>query len=152
MTGAPIRKSLVVAGAALFLLGLLQGAVVQSFVNPRMALSAHLTAVQCGMALMIAGIVWSSVNLKDLLAKLAHWSVIGGMYGLWIGLTLSAATGASNTLPIAGAGHNAQPFVELVVSSIVLGSSAIMTVGWALLVVGLISHRAGNQEGDPGAR
>lgn len=131
-------KSLIVAGAVLFLLGLLQGAIVQSFVNPRMALSAHLTAVQSGMAIMIVGAVWSAVSLSNALAKAARWTITVGMYGLWLGLTLSAATGASETLPIAGAGHRATPIAETAVSTIVFGSSGLMTVGWLLFVVGLI--------------
>lgn len=134
-------RPLIVAGAILFLLGLLQGAIVQSFVNPRMALSAHLTAVQSGMALMIVGAIWSLVLLNGALAKAAQWAIIIGMYGLWLGLTLSAATGASETLPIGGAGHRAAPITETAVSTIVLGSSGLMTVGWLLFVVGLVRSK-----------
>ena len=72
------QKSLVVAGAILFLLGLLQGAVVQSFANPRMALSAHLTAVQSGLALMIVGVIWPAVSLSAVLLKVARWTIIIG--------------------------------------------------------------------------
>jgi len=131
-------KELLVAGALLFLLGLLQGAAVQAFVNPRMALSAHLTAVQSGMAIMVAGIVWRRVALAGGLKALARWTIASGMYGLWLGLTASAATGASQTLPIAGAGHQASQVIELGVSAIILVSSAAITVGWSLLVLGLI--------------
>lgn len=132
------QRSLIVAGAILFLLGLLQGGLVQSFANPRMALSAHLTAVQSGMALMIAGTVWSAVVLGPTLSRLARSAVTLGMFGLWIGLTLSAATGASAVLPIAGAGYSASPLTEQAISAVVLGSSGVMTLGWLLLVVGLL--------------
>lgn len=138
MSITPHAKPLIVSGAVLFLLGLLQGALVQTFLNPRMALSAHLTAVQSGMALMIAGVVWSQVKLPAWLDGAARWAIVVGMYGLWLGLTLSAATGASSALPIAGAGHDAKPFVELVVSAIVLLSSGVMTLGWVLFITGLI--------------
>ena len=134
-------RALIIAGAALFLLGLLQGAAVPLFVNPRMALSAHLTAVQSGMAIMIVGAVWSAVSLGSGLAKAARWTIVLGMYGLWLGLTLSAATGASEALPIAGAGYTAAPNMETVVSVIVLGSSGLMTLGWLLFVVGLIRSK-----------
>lgn len=140
-------RSLIVAGAVLFLLGLFQGAFVQSFVNPRMALSAHLTAVQSGMALMIVGAVWSAVSLNSALAKTARWTITIGMYGLWLGLTLSAATGASETLPIAGMGHSATAIAETAVSTIVLGSSGLMTVGWLLFVVGLIRSKQASPGG-----
>lgn len=130
--------TLVIAGAVLFLFGLIQGAAVQAFVNPRMALSAHLTAVQSGMALMIVGVIWPAVSLNAGLARLARWTIVIGMYGLWLGLTLSAATGASDALPIAGAGFTAGQAVEASVAAIVTASSALMTVGWLLLTVGLV--------------
>ena len=128
----------ILAGAILFLLGLIEGVLVQSFLNPRMALSAHLTAVQSGMALMIFGLVWRWVALSSLWSAVARWSVVAGIYALWFGLTLSAATGAGDSLPIAGAGYDAGPLAQTMVSVLVLGGSAGMTVGWSLFVVGLV--------------
>ena len=128
----------ILAGAILFLLCLIEGALVQSFLNPRMALSAHLTAVQSGMALMIFGLVWRWVALPSLWSAMARWSVAAGIYSLWFGLTLSAATGAGDSLPIAGAGYDAGPLAQTMVSVLVLGGSAGMTVGWSLFVVGLV--------------
>ena len=135
------QKSLILAGALLFLFGLLQGAVLQTFANPPMGLSAHLTAVQSGMALMIAGAIWPAVSLGAIFANLARWTIMIGMYGLWLGLTLSAATGASKVLPIAGAGYSADQMTENIVSILVLGSSGLMTVGWLLVVIGLVRSR-----------
>jgi len=128
----------ILAGAILFLLGLIEGVLVQSFLNPRMALSAHLTAVQSGIALMIFGLVWRWVALSSLWSAVARWSVVAGIYALWFGLTLSAATGAGDSLPIAGAGYDAGPLAQTMVSVLVLGGSAGMTVGWSLFVVGLV--------------
>ena len=135
------QRTLIIAGASLFLFGLLQGAFVQSFTNPRMALSAHLTAVQSGMAMMIVGCVWTATQLRQSIADLGKWTIIIGMFSLWVGLTASAATGASNDLPIAGAGHTAGQSAEALVSTAVLGGSALMTVGWSIFVVGLIRGR-----------
>ena len=67
--------------------------------------------------------------------------MIVGMYCLWLGLTLSAAAGASEAMPIAAAGHKATPLAEICVTLIVFGSSALTTVGWLLFVVGLIRWR-----------
>ena len=142
MTLAARSKSLVVAGALLFLLGLLQGAVVQSFLNPRMALSAHLTAVQSGMAIMLIGVVWGNVALMPWVEIISRWATVVGMYMLWVGLTLSAATGASNTLPIAGAGHRTAANIEQLVSAIVLLSSGAMAIGWVLFVIGLLRSKS----------
>ena len=131
----------ILAGAVLFLLGLIEGGLVQTFVNPRMALSAHLTAVQSGMALMIFGVVWRWTDLSAFWSRVSQWGVVAGMYLLWAGLTLSAATGAGESLPIAGAGYTAGPVAQTSVFALVLGGSVAMTVGWALFVVGLARHR-----------
>ncbi|MXO84934.1 hydrogenase [Altererythrobacter aurantiacus] len=132
------QRMLVVAGAVLFLIGLLQGAVVQSFANPRMALSAHLTAVQSGMAMMIVGALLSAARLSERPAGIARWTIIAGMYLLWFGLTASAATGASESLPIAGAGYNADAMMEWLVSATIMLGSVLMIVGWTIFVVGLV--------------
>jgi (hydroxyamino)benzene mutase len=137
MPTATFDKPLVVAGSILFLLGLVQGAGVQAFANPRMALSAHLTAMQCGMAVMLAAVLWSVLNFGPKVRKLARIAIISGMYGLWIGLVLSAATGASQSLPIAGAGYSASRLVEVIVSALILGSSVLIILGWAFFVIGL---------------
>lgn len=135
------QRSLVIAGAILFLLGLIQGGVVHSFTNPRMALSAHLTAVQSGMALMLAGIVCSAAAFRPGIAFAVRLSLVAGMYLLWLGLTISAATGAGDVLPIAGANFSSGPISNLIVTTSVLGGSVLMTAGWLLLVTGLINAR-----------
>ena len=137
----PAGRSLVVAGAALFLVGLLQGAALDLHANPRMALSAHLTAVQSGMAVMIAGILWSATALPGRGETLARWSLAVGMVGLWLGITLAALTGASEVLPMAGEGYSAAPAAETAVSAVVMGSGASLTLGWVLFLWGLIRAR-----------
>lgn len=141
MAAAPGSRTLVLAGALLFFAGLIQGGLVQEFLNPRMGLSAHLTAVQSGMALMITGAVWAWTDLSPRWSVIVQWSIIAGMVGLWMGLTLSAATGASESLPIAGGNYVAAPEMERIVSMIIVISSAAMTVGWLGFVIGLIRGR-----------
>ena len=138
MNLTPHQRTLVVAGALLFLVGLLQGAFVQNFLNPRMALSAHLTAVQSGMAMMIVGALWTSADLRPSWSDVARWTIVFGMFALWAGLTTSAITGASDDLPIAGAGHSAAQATEKLVSIAVLGGSVLMTIGWSIFVLGLV--------------
>ena len=138
---SPAGRSLVVTGAALFLAGLVQGAVIDLHANPRMALSAHLDAVQSGMAVMIAGILWSSARLGERMEATARWALAVGMVGLWLGLTLAAVTGASETLPMAGEGYAGTPAAEAVVGLVVLASSAALTLGWALFLWGLFRAR-----------
>ena len=141
MIVASKAKSLVIAGAWLFLIGLLEGAAVNLFVNPRMALSAHLTAVQSGMALMILGMVWPLASWSATVENASFRATVAGMYGLWLGLTLSAATGASDALPMAGQGYGANPTTEVIVSAFVILSSIAMTIGWLLFAYGLTKRR-----------
>jgi (hydroxyamino)benzene mutase len=134
-------KMLVIAGVWLFLLGLLQGVAVPMFANPRMGLSAHLTAVQSGTALMIMGVVWSLAVWSETFEKLAFWTTLVGTYGLWLGLTLAAATGASQALPMAGHGYSASRMIELAVSAFVMVSGGLMIIGWLLFSVGVLRSR-----------
>jgi (hydroxyamino)benzene mutase len=134
-------RALAVVGGSLFLAGLLQGLVVDHFPNPRMALSAHLDALQSGMAVMIAAAFWSSVRLSPAIERLAWWTLSVGMVGLWIGITLAAMTGASEALPMAGRGFAAALPTEVVVSAVVIGSSLALLLGWALFLWGLVRRR-----------
>ena len=135
-------RALLVAGSTLFLAGLVQGFAVQQFANPRMALSAHLTAAQSGTAMMVAGGVWQAVNLGAAMLRATRWSIIVSMTGLWLALTLAAATGASRLLPMAGAGFSAGASVEMLVAALVLSSGALMIAGWGLLLIGFVRQRA----------
>ena len=134
-------RALGFTGALLFLAGLAQGAAITFFANPRMALSAHLDAVQSGMAVMVAGLLWSSCTWRAAIETVARWTMAAGMVGLWLGLTLAAATGASRALPMAGRGFAVTPLAEQVTNGLVLGSSAALFVGWGLFTVALIRRR-----------
>lgn len=137
----PPVRALAIAGAALFLAGLIQGAAVDQFANPRMALSAHLDAVQSGMAIMVAGAFWPFCRWSDRVERMARWTLVVGMVGLWLGITGAAMSGASEALPMAGAGFTARPVTERVVTGIIVASSALLTLGWATFLVGLIRAR-----------
>jgi (hydroxyamino)benzene mutase len=126
---------LIIAGVWLVLLGLVQGAAVPLFANPRMALSAHLTAVQSGMAIMILGVVWPMARWSTRVETMSCRAIAFGSYGLWVGLMLAAATGASRALPIAGQGFGAALSVERVVAGVVTVASGLILTGWALFAI-----------------
>ena len=134
-------RSLAIAGATLFFVGLLQGAIVDAFANPRMALSAHLDAVQSGMAIMIAAIFWPAARWQAPAERIARWSLSVGMVGLWLGISLAAMTGASDALPMAGEGFSAGARAEAAVTAIIVISSVSLTIGWGLFLIGLIRSR-----------
>jgi len=130
-------KKLVVWGAVLFLIGLLQGALIPYFLNPRMALSAHLAAVQSGMALMIFGLLWGSLKLQEKWLKVTYYSGIASMYLIWFAITLAAIVGASKALPIAGAGFSSTAFKETTIEIILTIGAILGVLSTALIVFGL---------------
>lgn len=132
-----LGRKLIFFGAVLFLIGLLQGALIPYFLNPRMALSAHLAAVQSGMALMILGLIWGLLSLEEKWLKIACYSSIAGMYLVWLAITLSAALGASKALPMAGKGFSSNPFSETAVELIVYAGAGLSVISTALVVFGL---------------
>ncbi|GAB5452934.1 MAG: hydrogenase [Halioglobus sp.] len=134
----PLGRKLIVAGVALFLLGLFQGALIPAFLNPRMALSAHLAAVQSGMAMAIFGLIWNMVNLGDRLLRVAYYTNIAGMYAVWFAISLAAFVGASRALPIAGQGFAATPTGESAVELIVTAGALATVISVALIFAGLL--------------
>lgn len=130
------RKILLLSGALLFLIGLLGGVAVQSFVNPRMGLSAHLAGVQNGIYLLVLGGIWHHIRLSQLLLSLTSWFNVLGMYLFWLSLTLAAAWGTSKATPIAGAGFDGMMWKENLVQVLLYLASATSIIGAAFLVVG----------------
>jgi hydroxylaminobenzene mutase len=133
-----LGRRLVILGLVLFLIGLIQGVLIPNFHNPRMALSAHLAAVQSGMAMAIFGLIWALVDLKEGLLKIAYYTNVIGLYAVWFAITLGAALGASRALPIAGHGFSATPTTETVVELIVTFGAVATVVSVSLIVLGLL--------------
>ncbi|MCG7560817.1 MULTISPECIES: hydrogenase [Pseudoalteromonas] len=129
---------LIFIGIAFFLIGLIQGALIPAVKNSRMALSGHLTAVQCGMAVALFGVIWSLVELSLFLELLAAYGSVFGFMLIWLGITIASVTGASQVLPIAGAGFTANITAELVVMMTVRIGSLLSLIGCTVLVFGLL--------------
>lgn len=126
-------------GIVFFLIGLIQGALIPAVKNSRMALSGHLTAVQCGMALAIFGVIWSLVELPLSLAMFTAYGSALGFILIWIGITISSVTGASEALPIAGSGFSSTVSIEFWVKVLVRCGSLLSLIACTLLVYGLLS-------------
>lgn len=126
-------------GALLFLLGLVNGAIVSNLPNSRMGLSAHLAAVQNGMVLLIFGLLWERLALSARAARIAEQSCIFSLYAIWAALFLAAVFGTSQVTPIAGAGFEGEPWQELLVAVLLYAGSAGILVGAGLVVLGLRS-------------
>ena len=115
-------------GFLLFTLGLLIGAMIPRFLNPRMGLSAHLTAVQSGTALIAFGLFWQHFGITAAASPVIGFSLLLSFYALVTGLILAATFGASEALPIAGKGFQSSKAKERVVSILAIGSSIWMVM------------------------
>ncbi|MCF6443060.1 hydrogenase [Pseudoalteromonas luteoviolacea] len=133
-----IGSELIFIGVAFFLVGLIQGALIPVVKNSRMALSGHLTAVQCAMALMIFGITWSLVELPVYLEIFTAYGCAFGFILIWLGITIASVTGASKALPIAGDGFSASIATEHKVTSLVRLGSALSLIACTLLTIGML--------------
>lgn len=124
-------------GAILFLIGLLNGALVSALTNSRMGLSAHLAGVQNGMVLLIFGLLWHRLTLSPRARLAAEWSSLTSMYAIWLALFLASVFGTSRVTPIAGAGFAGAAWQELLVAVLLYAGSAGILVGAVLVVWGL---------------
>lgn len=128
---------LCLAGTILFLIGLIQGAFIPNFLNPKMALSAHLAAVQSGMVLIIFGAIWSWVKVSPKWEKIGRLSGIVGMYLTWLAITLSAVFGTKTKLEIAGAGYGSSPIYENIVVTILMMGAGLCLAFTFIICAGL---------------
>jgi hydroxylaminobenzene mutase len=124
-------------GALLLVLGLVTGALVSTFTNSRMGLSAHLAGVQNGMLLLIFGLAWQRLNLSRGRARVAELSSILSMYSIWLALFLAAIFGTSRVTPIAGAGFQGAAWQELVVAILLYTGSVGILLGAGVVAWGL---------------
>ena len=127
-------------GALLFVLGLVNGALVSALPNSRMGLSAHLEGVQNGMVLLIFGLVWQRLSLSPRALRAAELSSIFSMYAIWGALFLAALFGTSRVTPIAGAGFEGAAWQEGLVAVLLYSGSAGIFLGAGLVFWGLRTH------------
>lgn len=114
------------AGFLLFTVGLVIGAIIPRFHNPRMGLAAHTTAVQSGTALIAFGLFWPFFEIAAWASDGLSISLVASSGLLVAGLCLAAACGASKSLPLAGRGYQASAAMERAVSLLTIGSSVWM--------------------------
>jgi (hydroxyamino)benzene mutase len=132
-----MSSGLCFAGVLLFALGLLTGFGIGLARAPRIALSAHLAATQCGIALVAFGLLWPHLTLWRGWSLPLAAVIAVSFYLIWIGLGLGALWGTGRVLPIAGAGHAAALWQERAAIAPVaigsfgsLGAIALLLVQW----------------------
>lgn len=123
------KRTLLISGIILFFLGLLNGFVIPFFAIVRSGLSAHLAAVQGGMALLIFGLILKYIKLKKSGLTSAAWLIIYSMYAAWIALLL-AASWVEKSAP-----------QKLIIKLIAYTGGAAATAGVAVLMFGLFAYK-----------
>ena len=138
MISQSLSQDLLIHGTVLFILGLLNGLVVQRFKNPRMGLSAHLAGLQNALVLWAFGLMWPSVKLGLTGQQFVAGAAIMGMYAFWLALLFAAILGTSRSTPIAGIGHAASPKKELLVTVLLVSGSVAIILATFGLLIGLL--------------
>jgi (hydroxyamino)benzene mutase len=129
-----LSSTLCFMGAMLFMLGLLTGAGIPSFRSPRIGLSAHLAAIESGLALIAFGLMLPHLAISNGWAGAIAHSLWISLYLLWIGLVFAAVYGTGKTLPIAGAGLAAKAWQETTARLLI----TIGSIGSAVAVLALL--------------
>lgn len=130
-------RRVLVWGAVLFLVGLIEGLFIPFFTNSRMGLSAHLSAVQGGMALLIIGLAWHRLQLSAGQLRYTYYFNVAGMVIIWLSLTLAAVLGTGHATPIAGAGFEGSAMAEGLVQGLLALGALSAIIGGALFFWGL---------------
>lgn len=133
-----MKNNFLIYGMVLFLLGLLNGVVIQSFENPRMGLSAHLAGVQNAFVLILFGLIWKHVALSQTLLRWCYGFSIYSMYSIWLSLVLAAVWGTSSATPIAGAGHSGSQHQEIIVNILLYSGSLTIIIASIQIIIGLV--------------
>jgi len=131
-----LQGLLAFSGVLLFLLGLLSGFAIPLLRSPRIGLSAHVAAIQSGLALVAVAWAGSRLTLPEGWAAAIAHTLWVSLYVLWVGLLFAGAYGTGRTLPIAGAGLRAKPWQET--TALVLIGAA--SVGSAAAIAALLWH------------
>ena len=129
-----------VAGFVLFTAGLLIGFAIPAVKNPRMGLSAHLTAAQTGPALTAFALFWQYLSVPSGLTDVLVYTLVVSSFALVLGILLAAIFGAGEALPIAGGAHRADKLRETLVSVLVKGSSVAMALACLTIAYFAISN------------
>jgi hydroxylaminobenzene mutase len=128
-------------GTLLFLLGLLTGLMLAMMPgvanNPRGVLSGHLEGVMNGMFLIIVGLMADRIRLSTRASSICVGLLLYGTFVNWFTTTIAGILGASQAMPIAGAGHHASPAAEQVILIVLVSVAFVMIAAVGMLLFGL---------------
>ncbi len=134
-------QQLIFAGMLLFLFGLLNGMAIPSFTNPKLGLSAHLSALQHGLVLIVFGLIWNRLQLSEKGLTWCFRFSVFSMYIIWIALVLGAAWGTISGTPMAGAGFGTTQGKETTVFVLLNAGSIAIVIATLQILYGLAKKR-----------
>lgn len=126
-------------GILLFLFGLVIGLFIPLMTNPRMGLSAHLEGTLNGMILVILGLIWNKLALKEYWLKALYRLTIYGSFSNFIAVTFAAITGAGKMMPIAG-GIEGASIIEGIISFLLISLALAMIAACFIVLTGLYKY------------
>ncbi len=126
-------------GILLFLFGLVIALFIPLMTNPRMGLSAHLEGTLNGIFLVILGLLWNKLLLKDNWLKALFWLTIYGSFANFVAVSVAAITGAGKMMPIAG-GKEGVSLIEGLISFLLISLSLAMIAVCCIVLVGLYKY------------
>lgn len=136
-------RKLATLGAVLVMLGLLTGWLVQLMANPRMGLAAHLEGLMNGILLLALAGCWRHVRLPAGQAQWCWRLLAYGTLANWLATLLAAIWGAgAASMPITGAGYQAEPWQNQLVLALLISLSLAMIGAFALVIKGLLARRS----------
>ena len=138
-----VELPLIRAGFVLFTAALLTGVAVPVFLNPRMAVAAHLTALLNALLLVVLGITWELFAFRPVQEKLTRAAFLYGSYASWAVSCIAAVWGTSRMTPLAGAGHTAAPWQEALVAAVQVSTAPVFIAAAVSVLHALRSPRNG---------
>ncbi len=126
-------------GILLFLFGLVNGLFIPLMTNPRMGLSAHLEGTLNGIFLVILGLIWDKLLLKDKWLTTTFWLIVYGSFANFVAVTIAAITGAGKMMPMAG-GKEGDSVIEGLISFLLYSLALSMIVACSIVLRGLYKY------------
>lgn len=129
--------TLIQAGVALFLIGLLTGFAAPFLDAPRLGLTSHLVGLTNGLFLMALGLIWRRLTLPPWAGGAAFFAALYAGFANWLATLLAAIWGGAGMMPLASAGRTVGPVQEMVVSGLLVSLSLASVLACALVLWGL---------------
>ncbi len=137
MGNSGFERTLTRAGFSLIFLALVTGFGIPYFVNPRMALAAHMTGILNGLLLVALSSVWSQLALSPGQSRLAKSAALFATYLNWATSCLAAAWGTSRLTPLSSHGYAAVPWKENLVQTGQVSLALAILLALGLVLYGL---------------